>query len=200
MAQLGRGLRLAGEPLADVLLEGELGRQDLDGHPALQPLVPGAVHHAHAAAADFSLDGIGVTQRRGEPSRQRLVGRGGHRREGPEATGAKRRSAIKPAKALPDMADNLYSHRASRYPEPVVARPDSERWAGVNLAVIRCVSRRILPGCARTRSSGEPSQVVSCSVASRSCTGPWHGHCTLGPQSMFDLSFSPSMGFGRSKR
>ena len=121
MAQLGRGLGLASEPLADVLLEGELRRENLDRYPALQPLVAGAVDHAHAAATDLSLDGVCVAQRRGEPSRQRLVVRGGHRRECPEATGAKRRSAIKPAKALPDMADNLYSHRASRYPEPMMA-------------------------------------------------------------------------------
>ena len=109
MGQLGGGLRLAGEPLADVLLEGELGGQDLDGDPALEPLVAGAVDDAHAAPPDLALDGVGVTQRRGEPGRQRLVGGGGHGREGPETEGAGLRSAMRPAKEQPDMADNLYS-------------------------------------------------------------------------------------------
>ena len=69
MGQPGGGLRLAGEALADVLLEGELGRQHLDGDPALEPLVAGAVDHAHAAAADLALDGIRVAQRLGEARR-----------------------------------------------------------------------------------------------------------------------------------
>ena len=116
MAQLGGGLRLAGEPLADVLLEGQLGGQHLDRHPALEPLVPGAVDHAHPAPADFALDGIRVTQRRGEPGRQRLVGRGGHGRK-PRNGGVGLRSAKRPAKEQPDMADNLYSRWASRHPE-----------------------------------------------------------------------------------
>ena len=63
MGQPGGGLRLAGEALADVLLEGELGRQHLDGDPALEPLVAGAVHHAHPAAADLAFERIGVAQR-----------------------------------------------------------------------------------------------------------------------------------------
>ena len=77
---LRRGLGLAGEPLADVLLEGELGRKDLDGDAALKPLVAGPVDHAHPAAADLALDGIRVAQRLGEPGRQRLIGRVGHGR------------------------------------------------------------------------------------------------------------------------
>src|SRR5690349_22837478 len=48
---------LAGEPLPDVLLKGELGRQHLDGHPALEALVAGAIDHSHPAAADLTLDG-----------------------------------------------------------------------------------------------------------------------------------------------
>ena len=69
VAQLGGGLGLAGEPLADVLLEGELRGKHLDRDPALEPLVAGAVDHPHAAAADLALDGICVTQRLGEPGR-----------------------------------------------------------------------------------------------------------------------------------
>ena len=107
MAQLGRGLRLAGEPLADVLLERQLRRQHLDRDPALEPLVPGAIHHAHAAPPDLALDGVGVAQGRGEPGRQRLVSRGGHRR--PETEGSEQWSAREPAKEQPDMGDNLYS-------------------------------------------------------------------------------------------
>ena len=80
MGELGGGLGLAGEALPDVLLEGELGGKHLDGDPALEPLVAGAVDDAHAAPPDLALDGIRVTQRRGEPGRQRLVGGCGHGR------------------------------------------------------------------------------------------------------------------------
>jgi hypothetical protein len=52
--------------------------KDLDGHPALEPLVASSVDHAHAAAADLALDGIGVAQGLTEPSRQRLIGGVGH--------------------------------------------------------------------------------------------------------------------------
>ena len=74
MREPGRRLRLAGESLADVLLEGELGRQHLDGHPALQPFVARAIDHAHAAAPDLALDRIRVTERLGEAGGER-----GHR-------------------------------------------------------------------------------------------------------------------------
>ena len=60
VGQLGGRLGLAGEPLADVLLEGELGWKNLDGHAALEPLVAGPVHHTHPAAADLALDGVRV--------------------------------------------------------------------------------------------------------------------------------------------
>ena len=59
MGQPGGGLGLPGEPLPDVLLKGKLGRKHLDGHPALKPLVSGAVHHAHPAPPDLAFDGIG---------------------------------------------------------------------------------------------------------------------------------------------
>jgi hypothetical protein len=65
VAQLGGGLSLAGEPLADVLLIRQLGRQHLDRDPALEALVSRAVDHPHAAPAHLALDGIGVTQRGG---------------------------------------------------------------------------------------------------------------------------------------
>jgi hypothetical protein len=109
MAQLGGGLSLAGEPFPDVLLERQLGGKHLDRHPALQPLVPRPVDDAHAATSDFPLDGVCVTQRRGEPSRQGLVGGGGHEWDGPEMAGAGLRSAMGPVEEQPDMADNLYS-------------------------------------------------------------------------------------------
>jgi hypothetical protein len=109
MAQLGGGLCLAGEPLADVLLERQLGGQDLDRHPALEPLVPGSVDDAHAAPPDLALYGVCITQCRGEPSGERLVGGGGHEREGPETVAAGLRSAMRPVEEQPDMADNLYS-------------------------------------------------------------------------------------------
>ena len=57
------GLRLAGEALADFLLEGELGREHLDRDAALQPLVAGAIDHPHPASADLAFDRIRVSQR-----------------------------------------------------------------------------------------------------------------------------------------
>ena len=61
MAQLGRGLGLAGETLPDVRLEGELRGKDLDRHPTLKALVAGAVDNPHPAPADFAFDRICVT-------------------------------------------------------------------------------------------------------------------------------------------
>ena len=78
VGQPGGRLGLAGEPLADVLLKGELGRQHLDGDPALEPLVARPVDHAHPATPDLALDGIGIPERLGEARRQRLIGRVGH--------------------------------------------------------------------------------------------------------------------------
>ena len=78
MQQLARRLGLALEALADVTLERELGRQHLDRHPALQLLVPGAIDHAHAPAADFTLEGVMVGERLGDALGQRLVERVGH--------------------------------------------------------------------------------------------------------------------------
>jgi hypothetical protein len=78
MAQPRGGLGLSGEPLPDVLLEGELGRQHLDRHPALQPLVPGAIDHPHAPSADLAFDGISVAQSGGEAGGEGLVGWTGH--------------------------------------------------------------------------------------------------------------------------
>ena len=78
VGQPGGGLGLAGKALADVLLEGELGRQHLDGDAALEPLVPRPVDHPHPATPDLALDGIGIPQRLGEARRQRPIGRVGH--------------------------------------------------------------------------------------------------------------------------
>ena len=79
MGKLGGGLRLAGESLADVLLKGELGRKDLDGHPALKPFVAGAVDHAHPSAPDLALDRISITQCLAQTGGERLIGRLAHR-------------------------------------------------------------------------------------------------------------------------
>ncbi len=79
MGEAGRGLGLAGEALADLLLECELRREDLDGDPTLQPIVGCTVHHAHAAAPDFTLDGVRVAEGVRESSGKRLVVGFGHR-------------------------------------------------------------------------------------------------------------------------
>ena len=62
MGEPGGGLRLTGEPLADILLEGELRREHLNGYAALEPVIPGAVHHTHAAPPNLAFDRIGVSQ------------------------------------------------------------------------------------------------------------------------------------------
>ena len=63
MGQAGRRLRFPQEAQADLLAEGELRRQDLDGDLALEALVPGVEDHAHAAATDLSFDGVGFAER-----------------------------------------------------------------------------------------------------------------------------------------
>ncbi len=73
MGQPRRGLRLAGEPLADLGLEGQLGREHLDGDPPLEPLVARAVHHSHAPPPDLALDRVGVAKGFVQAWRERRV-------------------------------------------------------------------------------------------------------------------------------
>src|SRR5207249_7474987 len=76
VGQPGGGLRLAQEPDADLLAEGELRREYLDGHLAFQALVTRLVHDAHPAAADLPFDRIGAAQRLAQARHQRIVGLG----------------------------------------------------------------------------------------------------------------------------
>ena len=46
------------EPLLGGVVAGQVGRQDLDGHLALQARVVGRVHHPHAAVAEFGADRV----------------------------------------------------------------------------------------------------------------------------------------------
>ena len=62
----GRGFGLARETSPDFLLEGQLGRENLDGDAAFQPFVTRAIDDAHAAAPDFALDRVGIAQRFGQ--------------------------------------------------------------------------------------------------------------------------------------
>src|SRR5919197_3303536 len=55
MTQLSRGLGLAQKARLDGALKCELRRQNLDGNVALQPLISGAIHHAHAASPDLTV-------------------------------------------------------------------------------------------------------------------------------------------------
>ena len=105
MGQPRRRLRLAGEALPDVLLEGELGRKHLDGHPPLQPLVAGAIHHAHAAPADLALDGVGVPQSGAKSGRAEACERDRSRQRGAGAACGKLPCCLE---KQPNMADNLY--------------------------------------------------------------------------------------------
>src|SRR5437870_10731450 len=76
VGELSGGLRLAQEPDADLLAEGELGREHLDGHLALQALVPRLIHHAHPAAADLPRDRVGAAQRLAQARHQGVFGLG----------------------------------------------------------------------------------------------------------------------------
>ncbi len=78
MGQSRRRLRFAGETLPDLRREGQFRRQHLHRHPPLQPLVPRAVHHAHATAADFAFDGVGVAERLLQERGQGALARLGH--------------------------------------------------------------------------------------------------------------------------
>ena len=78
VGEAGSGLRLAGEPLTDVLLEGELGREHLDGHAALKPLVARTVHHSHAPAPDLPLDGVCSAQSFAQAGCQGFIAWRGH--------------------------------------------------------------------------------------------------------------------------
>ena len=77
MGEPRSGLRLAREARADLLLEGEFGRKDLDGDPSMQALIPGAVDHAHPTAADLPFYRVCPRQRLLEP-----LGEGGLRAVG----------------------------------------------------------------------------------------------------------------------
>jgi len=76
--QPGRGLRLTGEAFANFLLERQLGRQDLDGHSAFQPVVACTVNHTHAATANLALYSEGAVQRLGKAAGKTVVVRIGH--------------------------------------------------------------------------------------------------------------------------
>ncbi len=56
MTQARRHLCLAQESRANVVSVGELRRQDLDRHTALQARVAPTKHDGHAAATDLALD------------------------------------------------------------------------------------------------------------------------------------------------
>jgi hypothetical protein len=98
VGQPRRRLGLPGKSLADVLLKRQFGREYLDRHSPLQPLVPGAVDHAHAAAPDLSFDGIGVAQRLSQPGWKRSIAWRCHVMGRPSGTKA----------CLWSMGDNLY--------------------------------------------------------------------------------------------
>ncbi len=52
VVQRGRALRLTAEPGQEGRVAGQLGLEDLDGHPAAEPQVPALVHLSHAPTAE----------------------------------------------------------------------------------------------------------------------------------------------------
>jgi hypothetical protein len=73
MGQAGSGLRLAGKPFANILLERELRRKHLDCDSALEPFIPGPVDDTHSSSTDLPLDGVGGTESFGETCGKRSV-------------------------------------------------------------------------------------------------------------------------------
>jgi hypothetical protein len=79
------GLRLPGEPLANILLEGELGRKNLDRYPALEAFIPGTIDHTHPTSTNLPLNSVGGTESFGETCGKRSVA--GHGKQSVPALG-----------------------------------------------------------------------------------------------------------------
>ena len=58
MGELGRGARLAEEPLAQFGIGRQRPGEDLDGHRPVEANVPGQVDHAHSAPTELALKGV----------------------------------------------------------------------------------------------------------------------------------------------
>jgi hypothetical protein len=67
------GLRLAHEARANIGSIGQFRGQDLDRHRALQLLVARPVDHTHTAPPDLGLDGVRITESRGQPRLQPAI-------------------------------------------------------------------------------------------------------------------------------
>ena len=56
--QPGGRSRFAQEPLAQISVDGELWRQQLDGHEAIERNIPGQQHDPHATPAQLSVERV----------------------------------------------------------------------------------------------------------------------------------------------
>ncbi len=72
MGQAGSGLCFAQEADADLLPERQLGREHLDCHRPLEPLIAGMIDDAHAAAADLPFEREGGSKGLTQPLRQQI--------------------------------------------------------------------------------------------------------------------------------
>jgi hypothetical protein len=77
-----RRARLAQEALAHDRVIGEVWRQRLDGHAAIEPCVARQVDDPHSAAADFPLELVLSSERGGETREGFGVAGAGDRRSG----------------------------------------------------------------------------------------------------------------------
>src|SRR5262245_61044368 len=75
VGESGSGLGFPGEAGPDVILEGELGRQHLDGDAPLESLVARPIDHTHATPTDLAFERVHVAQRSGESGGKRVVAR-----------------------------------------------------------------------------------------------------------------------------
>src|SRR4029079_12984774 len=73
VVELRRGLGLANESRAHVLIEGDVGRQHLDRHRAIEARIDRAIHDGHPATPDLTLDEVLGADRDGDAIVQIIV-------------------------------------------------------------------------------------------------------------------------------
>ena len=120
VVEVGRGLRLAAEPLDEGRVLGVLGEQDLDRDGPVEQQVPGQVHVGHAAPRQAPVHLVAVVEdggarRVGHTGRQPSGGPLGQARLGRPGRPASICLAIGPATCAPG---RLARHPAGRAPPP----------------------------------------------------------------------------------
>ena len=146
VVQRGQHPGLRGEPLGEAGVGAAFGGQDLEGHHPAQGLLPGLVHHPHAAAAE-ALEDLQLGEMRGEDRRaERFRGRGGRlarlrrghrRREEASGTGALRGGRIEGRST----AGTVGGRRSREAHASVSCRETAEWLPGIGRPLSRAANR-----------------------------------------------------------